>query len=47
LGDDMNVVLLAQVLGHGSLLMMQRVYAHLAPDDASQAMARLLSSWEN
>jgi hypothetical protein len=34
-------------LGNGSLLMIQRVYADLAPDDASQAMARLLSSWEN
>lgn len=30
----MNVIMLAQVLGHSSLTMIQRTYAHSTPADA-------------
>jgi integrase/recombinase XerD len=38
----MNPLLVAQVLGHTSLAMIQRVYAHLTPTDAHQALMQAL-----
>jgi integrase len=38
----MNPLLVAQVLGHSSLAMIQRVYAHLTPTDAHHALMRAL-----
>jgi integrase/recombinase XerD len=38
----MNPLLVAQVLGHSSLAMIQRVYAHLTPSDAHQALMQVL-----
>jgi len=38
----MNPLLVAQVLGHTSLAMIQRVYAHLTPSDAHQALMQVL-----
>src|SRR5215469_3228376 len=38
----MNPLLVAQVLGHTSLAMIQRVYAHLTPTDAHQALMQVL-----
>jgi len=38
----MNPLLVAQVLGHSSLAMIQRVYAHLTPADAHQALMQVL-----
>jgi len=38
----MNPLLVAQVLGHSSLAMIQRVYAHLTPTDAHQALMQVL-----
>jgi integrase len=37
-----NPVILAQVLGHSSLAMINDVYAHLTPQDSFQAIARAL-----
>jgi integrase len=37
----MNPLLVAQVLGHSSLAMIQRVYAHLTPHDAHQALMQV------
>ncbi len=37
----MNPLLVAQVLGHTSLAMIQRVYAHLTPHDAHQALMQV------
>jgi hypothetical protein len=36
--------MLADVLGHNPLTMIQQVYAHLAPQDAYDAMAKALMS---
>jgi integrase/recombinase XerD len=38
----MNPLLVAQVLGHTSLAMIQQVYAHLTPTDAHQALMAAL-----
>ncbi len=38
----MNPLLVAQVLGHSSLDMIHRVYAHLTPSDAHQALMQVL-----
>jgi integrase len=38
----MNPLLVAQMLGHTSLAMIQRVYAHLTPTDAHQALMQAL-----
>lgn len=43
LNRGMNPIMLAQVLGHRSLVMIQRNYAHLTPADAHELMARLLA----
>ena len=43
LKKGMNPIMLAQVLGHTSLTMIQRVYAHQTPADAYELMARLLA----
>jgi integrase/recombinase XerD len=42
LSQGMNPVLLAQIMGHSSLAMIQNVYAHLTPTDAYDAMLRAL-----
>jgi integrase len=39
----MNPIMLAHILGHTSLAMIQNVYAHLTPRDAYQAMIQALS----
>lgn len=41
-----NPVILAQVLGHSSLAMINDVYAHLTPQDSYQAIAQALM-WED
>jgi len=33
---------LADILGHSSLVMIHRVYAHLSPSDAYEAMLKSL-----
>ncbi|HEX6350093.1 MAG TPA: tyrosine-type recombinase/integrase, partial [Candidatus Dormibacteraeota bacterium] len=38
----MNPMLVAQILGHESLQMIQRVYAHLTPGDSYEAMLKVL-----
>lgn len=43
LNRGMNPIMLAQVLGHSSLVMIQRNYAHSTPADAHELMARLLA----
>ena len=42
LSQGMNPILLAQIMGHSSLAMIQNVYAHLSPSDAYEAMLRAL-----
>jgi integrase/recombinase XerD len=42
LTKGINPIMLADVLGHNSLTMIQQVYAHLAPQDAYAAMAKAL-----
>jgi integrase/recombinase XerD len=42
LNRGMNPIMLAQVLGHSSLAMIQRTYAHSTPADAHELMAKLL-----
>jgi len=44
LNRGMNPIMLAQVLGHSSLVMIQRTYAHSTPSDAHELMARLLAA---
>ena len=44
LNRGMNPILLAQVLGHSSLVMIQRNYAHSTPADAHAFMASLLAA---
>jgi integrase/recombinase XerD len=44
LGRGMNPIMLAHILGHTSLAMIQNVYAHLTPRDAYQAMLQALSA---
>jgi site-specific recombinase XerD len=44
LSKGMNPIMLAHILGHTSLAMIQNVYAHLTPRDAYQAMLQALSS---
>lgn len=39
----MNPVQLAQILGHRSLQMIDRVYAHLNSNDAYDAVMRMLA----
>lgn len=43
LNRGMNPIMLAQVLGHSSLVMIQRNYSHQTPADAHELMARLLA----
>jgi integrase/recombinase XerD len=43
LRSGMNPLLVAQILGHSSLAMLHRTYAHLDQSDAYEAMARLLT----
>jgi integrase/recombinase XerD len=38
----MNPLLVAQILGHSSLAIIQSVYAHLTPNDAHQALMEVL-----
>jgi integrase len=40
----MNPIMLAYILGHTSLTMIQNVYGHLTPRDAYQAMLQVLSA---
>lgn len=40
----MNPIMLAQVLGHNSLVMIQRTYAHQTPADAHDQVARMLAA---
>ena len=42
LQQGMNPLLVAQILGHSSLAMIQKVYAHLTVADASAAMMKAL-----
>ena len=42
----MNPLLVAQVLGHTSLAMIQNVYAHLTPTDAHLALMSALKETE-
>jgi integrase len=44
LNHGMNPIMLAQVLGHSSLVMIQRNYAHSTPADAHETLAKLLSA---
>jgi len=44
LNHGMNPIMLAQVLGHSSLVMIQRNYAHSTPADAHELMAKLLAA---
>ncbi len=43
----MNPIMLAHILGHTSLAMIQNVYSHLTPTDAYEAMVRTLAEDEN
>jgi integrase len=43
LNHGMNPIMLAQVLGHSSLVMIQRNYAHSTPADAHEMLAKLLA----
>jgi integrase/recombinase XerD len=43
LNRGMNPVMLAHILGHTSLTMIQNVYSHLTPTDAYEAMMRTLA----
>jgi integrase/recombinase XerD len=43
LNRGMNPIMLAQVLGHSSLVMIQRNYAHSTPADAHEMLAKLLA----
>lgn len=43
LARGINSIMLAQILGHNSLAMIQRVYAHLSPMQSYDAMAKLLA----
>ena len=38
----MNPIQLADILGHSNLVMIHRVYAHLSPSAAYEAMLRSL-----
>lgn len=42
----MNPLLVAQVLGHSSLQMITRVYSHLTPSDAHEALMQALGTTE-
>lgn len=42
LSRGMNPIQLADILGHSSLVMIHKVYAHLSPGDAYDAMVRTL-----
>ncbi|MGH7921726.1 MAG: tyrosine-type recombinase/integrase, partial [Candidatus Dormibacteraceae bacterium] len=44
LSRGMNPIMLAQILGHTSLAMIQNVYSHLSPADAYDAMLRALTT---
>ncbi len=44
LTKGIDPIMLADVLGHNSLTMIQQVYAHLAPQDAYNAMAKALQT---
>jgi integrase len=43
----MNPIMLAHILGHTSLAMIQNVYSHLTPTDAYEAMVRTLAEDEH
>jgi integrase/recombinase XerD len=43
LQQGMDSLLVARILGHNSLAMIQRVYAHLTPDDTYEALIKLLA----
>jgi|SRR5579859_3194142 len=43
----MNPLLVAQILGHSPLAMIQKVYAHLTVADASTAMMKALRPGAN
>jgi integrase len=43
----MNPVMVAHILGHTSLSMIQNVYSHLTPTDAYQAMVETLAEEDN
>jgi integrase/recombinase XerD len=44
LRSGMNPLLVAQVLGHSSLDMIQNVYSHLTPTDAHRELMAALQS---
>lgn len=44
LSRGINPIMLAQILGHSSLAMIQNVYSHLSPGDAYDAMLRALTT---
>ena len=46
LSRGMNPIQLADILGHSSLVMIHRVYSHLSPGDAYDAMVRTLTAGE-
>jgi integrase len=46
LSRGMHPIMLAQILGHSSLAMIQTVYSHLSPADAYDAMLRALTTGE-
>jgi integrase len=39
----MNPLTLAQILGHSSLVMIHKVYAHLSPSDTYDALIKVLA----
>ena len=43
LQQGMNPITLAQILGHESLVMIQRVYSHLSPMDTYEALLKALT----
>lgn len=44
LSRGVNPIVLAQILGHNSLAMIQQVYAHLTPQDSYDALLRAISA---
>lgn len=46
LANGMNPIQLAQIMGHSSLTMIQEVYSHLSPNDAYNALVKVLQQEE-
>lgn len=47
LASGMNPIQLAQIMGHSSLSMIQEVYSHLSPNDAYNALVKMLQAEED